>query len=458
MEKPWVVILAAGAGTRMNSTLPKVMHPLCGRPLLWHVLAAAREVSEDQLIVTGFGSRQVEEYFGEGYFYARQEQQLGTGHALQKALAHLPEKGEALVLCGDTPLLEGSLLKKLLDHHRKNNAAATVLTAILEDPTGYGRVMRNAEGGVEGIIEELDAGTEQKAVREINTGGYCFDLGALKKLLPDLPINAQKGEYYLTDLLPLMRRLGLRVEAYPAADPRLALGINDHVQLSEAAAIMRQRINGRLMAAGVAMIDPACVYIDAGVEVGRDTVIYPQTILEGETKVAEGCRLGPGSHLVDTQVEAGVVCRQSVVFESRLSAGALVGPFAHIRPGSVIGPGAKIGDFVEIKNSTIGRGSKVPHLSYVGDARMGSGVNMGAGCIVVNYDGTKKHATTIEEGAFIGCNSNLIAPLTVGQGAFVGAGSTISRDVPPGALAISRSKQENKDGLAGRLLRKKEGK
>jgi bifunctional UDP-N-acetylglucosamine pyrophosphorylase/glucosamine-1-phosphate N-acetyltransferase len=254
-----------------------------------------------------------------------------------------------------------------------------------------------------------------------------------------------------------MLKLGLRVEACLADDPRLALGINDHVQLSEAAAIMRQRINERLMYAGVAMIDPASVYIDAGVEVGRDTVIYPQTILEGETKVAGGCRLGPGTHLVDTQVEKDVVCRQSVVLESRISEGALVGPFAHIRPGSVIGPGVKIGDFVEIKNSTIGRGSKIPHLSYVGDARMGAAVNMGAGCIVVNYDGMKKHPTIVEDGAFVGCNSNLVAPLTVGEGAFIAAGSTVSRDVPPGALAISRSRQENKDGLAKRFLRKKEG-
>ncbi|NLX91583.1 MAG: bifunctional UDP-N-acetylglucosamine diphosphorylase/glucosamine-1-phosphate N-acetyltransferase GlmU [Firmicutes bacterium] len=458
MEKPWAVILAAGAGTRMNSSLPKVLHRLCGKPLLWHVLAAAQEVTDKQVIVTGFGEEQVRDYFGEKYLYVRQDRQLGTGHALQKALPYLPDQGEVLVLCGDTPLLEGTTLGGLITHHRKNKAAATVLTAVLEDPAGYGRVIRDPSGRVEKIVEELDADEKQKAVREINTGSYCFDLGPLKKLLPNLPINSQKGEYYLTDLIPMLLGAGLQVEGYRAGEPSFALGINDHVQLSEAAAVMRRRINEKLMRSGVAMIDPASVYIDAGVEVARDTVIYPQTILEGETKVGEGCRLGPGSHLVDTVVESGVVCRQSVVMESRLSEGAQVGPFANIRPGSLIGPGVKIGDFVEVKNSSIGRGSKVPHLSYVGDANIGSGVNMGAGCIVVNYDGKKKHRTVIEEGAFIGCNSNLVAPLTVGKGAFIGAGSTITRNVPADALSISRSRQENRDGLARKFLGNKEEK
>jgi len=458
MKKPWAVILAAGAGTRMNSSLPKVLHRLCGKPLLWYVLASTQDLSDRQVVVTGFGSEQVRGYFGEQYLYVQQERQLGTGHALRKALPYLPDQGEVLVLCGDTPLLEKRTLNELLDVHRKNEAAATVLTAVLADPTGYGRVIRGPEGQVEEIVEELHANAGQRIVQEINTGSYCFDLRALKKLLPDLRINSQKGEYYLTDLIPLLLQSGLRVEACPVGEPRFALGINNHVQLSEAAAIMRQRINEKLMQGGVAMMDPSSVYIDAGVEVERDTFIYPQTILEGETKVGQGCRLGPGTHLIDTCVEAGVVCRQSVVMESRLCEGAQVGPFANIRPGSVIGPAVKIGDFVEVKNSTIGRGSKVPHLSYVGDARIGTGVNMGAGSIVVNYDGRKKHQTIIEEGAFIGCNSNLVAPLTVGKGAFIGAGSTISKNVPAHAMAIARSKQENRDGLAGRFLGKKEKK
>lgn len=341
MNKSSAVILAAGTGTRMNSSLPKVLHLLCGKPLLWHVLAAAQHVSERQVIVTGFGAEKVKEYFGDKYLYANQDRQLGTGHALQKALPYLPDRGEVLVLCGDTPLLEGGTLEELLAVHRKNEAAATVLTAVLQDPAGYGRVIRSTAGRVEEIVEELHATGEQRAVQEINTGSYCFDLCALKKLLPGLPINSQKGEYYLTDLIPMMLKAGLRVEACQVGEPRSALGINNHIQLADAAAVLRERINMKLMQSGVAMIDPSSVYIDAGVEVGRDTVLYPQTILEGETKVKEGCRLGPGIHLTDTLVEAGVVCRQSVVTGSRLLSGALVGPFAYIRPGSVIGPGDK---------------------------------------------------------------------------------------------------------------------
>ena len=460
MKKPWAVILAAGAGTRMNSSLPKVLHSLCGKPLLWHVLASVSELTDKQIIVTGFAAEQVEGFFGEFYTYVRQEDQLGTGHALSMALPCFPdphnqqEPDEILVLCGDTPLLETHTLKRLLTHHRDNKAAATVLTALLPRPEGYGRIIRGPGGRLTEIVEELHLSEEQRSVQEINTGSYCFNLSSLKEYLPGLPHNAQKGEYYLTDLLPLLLKAGLHVEACPAEEPAFALGINDHIQLAEAAAVMRRRINENLMRSGVAMTDPGTVYIDAGVEVGRDTVIYPQTILQGRTIVGEQCRLGPGTQLTDSLVESGVSCRQSVVTESKLCEGCQVGPFAHLRPGSNIGPGVKIGDFVEVKNSTIGNGSKIPHLTYVGDTDMGAGVNMGAGSIVVNYDGNEKYRTRIEDGAFIGCNSNLIAPVTVGEGAFIGAGSTINKDVPPHAMAIARSKQENRDGWARRFLRK----
>jgi bifunctional UDP-N-acetylglucosamine pyrophosphorylase/glucosamine-1-phosphate N-acetyltransferase len=324
----------------------------------------------------------------------------------------------------------------------------------MEEPSGYGRIIRDGEGRIRAIVEEPDLTPEQRSVREINTGSYCFELQALKKYLPLLPQNKKKGEYYLTDLLPLLLAAGLRVEAYKIDDAVQALGINDRLQLARATSRMRERINAALMLSGVTMIDPATTYIDAGVEIGRDTVIFPQTILEGKTSVGENCRLGPGLQLVDTIVGNGVSCRQSVVLESVLQDGAVIGPFAHIRPGSVIGPGAKIGDFVEIKNSTIGKGSKVPHLSYVGDTQMGPAVNMGAGSIVVNYDGRRKHATSIGEGAFIGCNSNLIAPVSIGSNSFVAAGSTITRDVPSGSLSIARSRQEIKEGMGKRLLKK----
>ena len=454
MVQPLAIILAAGEGTRMKSSLPKVMDPLCGKPMLWYILQSAKAVTSKQLLVIGHGAGQVKDYFGQEYIYVEQRQQLGTGHALQQVLPHLPDSGEVLVLCGDTPLLEKDVLEQLVLTNRRQGAAATVLTAQMEDPYGYGRIIRDGEGRIRGIVEEPDLTPEQRTVREINTGSYCFELQALKKHLPFLPQNKYKGEYYLTDLLPLLLAAGLKVEAYKIDDAVQALGINDRLQLARATSRMRERINAALMLSGVTMIDPATTYIDVGVEIGRDTVIFPQTILEGKTRVGENCRLGPGLQLVDTIVGNSVFCRQSVVLESVLQDGAVIGPFAHIRPGSIIGPGAKIGDFVEIKNSTIGKGSKVPHLSYVGDTQMGPAVNMGAGSIVVNYDGRRKHTTSIGEGAFIGCNSNLIAPVSIGSSSFVAAGSTITHDVPSGSLSISRSRQEIKEGMGKRLLKK----
>lgn len=458
MGQPWAVILAAGAGTRMRSSLPKVLHHLCGRPMLWYVLQSAKAVTSKQLLVIGYGAEQVKSYFGQEYFYVEQRQQLGTGHALQQVLPHLPDRGDVLVLCGDTPLLEEETLKQLLDTHRRQKASATVLTARMADPFGYGRIIRDEQGRIRGIVEELHLTAEQKKVQEINTGSYCFELKALKKYLPLLPQNTVKGEYYLTDLIPMLFEAGLQVASLQIEDARHALGINDRLQLAWAASQMREKINASLMRAGVTMIDPATTYIDTGVEIGRDTVIYPQTILEGKTKIGENCLLGPALHLIDTVVGDGVICRQSVVLESVIQDGAVVGPYAHIRPGSTIGSKAKIGDFVEIKNSSIGEGSKVPHLSYVGDTQMGPAVNMGAGSIVVNFDGRQKHQTIIGEGAFIGCNSNLIAPLNIGSGAFIAAGSTITRDVPSGSLSISRPKQEIKERVGKKFLEKKKEK
>lgn len=458
MEELITVILAAGEGTRMKSSLPKVLHRLCGKPMLWHVLESAGAVTGRQIVIAGYGADQVREYFGEEFFYLEQRERLGTGHALQQSLPHLPETGLALVLCGDAPLLEKEVLQELISYHRQSGASATVLTSRLEDPSGYGRIVRDESGGVQKIVEELHLAPEEKVLKEINTGTYCFDLRALKKHLPVLPKNEIKGEYYLTDLVHMLVEAGLSVKAHLLKDARLALGVNDRFQLSQAAALMRKKINDGLMRAGVTMIDPVSTYIDAGVEVGVDTVIYPQTLLEGETKVGKGCRLGPGAHLIDTRVGDGVLCRHSLVLESVLEDGANVGPYAHIRPGSKIGPSVKIGDFVEIKNSSIGQGSKVPHLSYVGDAELGPGVNMGAGSIIVNYDGRKKHKTVIGEGAFIGCNSNLVAPLNIGKGAFIAAGSTVTRDVPPDSLLISRPEQKIKRELGKRFLKKKNDK
>ncbi len=454
MSQPWAVVLAAGAGTRMNSSLPKVLHKLCGKPMLWHLLRSLTNMTFRQLLVVGYGKEQVMDYFGSEYVYVEQEKQLGTGHALLKALPHLPDSGEVLVLCGDTPLLQEEVLYNFLEHHRSQNSAATILTAEIEDPTGYGRIIRDAGNQVVQIVEQLHLTPSQEKINEINTGSYCFDLSVLKRFLPLLTPNEEKGEYYLTDVLPLILSEGFTIEAFKLNQAEPALGINDRVQLAQATALIRERINRELMTSGVTMIDPASTYIDVDVEVGKDTIIYPQTTLEGNTVVGENCTIGPGTHLVNARVGNKVTCKQSVVTDSSIKDNAQVGPFAHIRPGSSVGNAAKIGNFVEIKNSSIEKESKVPHLSYVGDARIGQRVNFGAGCIVVNYDGNRKHETYIEENAFIGCNSSLIAPLSIGKGAFVAAGSTVNRDVPSDCLAISRADQKNKEKLARRFLKK----
>ena len=448
------VILAAGEGKRMRSALPKVLHPLCGRPLLSYILDSAAAVAKDLVIVIGRGADQVRETIGERWSYAVQEKQLGTGHALMRALPYLPEEGCLLVLCGDTPLLEKGDLERLLRAH--GDSAATVMTAVPPDPTGYGRVIRGQDGSVLRIVEEGDASPEERDIGEINSGTYCFDLKLLRKFLPLLsPKNIQQ-EYYLTDVLPLMREQGYLIgaclnECWPAAQ-----GINDRCQLAEAAAIMRGRINRALMEQGVAMLDPSSTYIDYGVRIEAETVLLPQTLIEGETTIGSGCRIGPGAHLLSAQIGDGVVIRQSVVAESVIESGATVGPFANIRPGCRIGPQVRIGDFVEVKNSTIGAKSKLPHHSYAGDVDIEGEVNIGAGVIVANFDGRRKHRSLIREGAFIGCNSNLISPVEIGAGAFVAAGSTVTDDVPAGALAITRSEQKNCAGLGKRMLGKEE--
>lgn len=451
MGQIWAVVLAAGEGKRMFSRLPKVLHPLCGRPMLSYIAGSAAAVAGEQvIIVTGKGSETVREAMGPRWKYALQEKQLGTGHALMQALPLLPEEGTLLVLCGDTPLLEGRHLEKLLVEHGGN--AATVLTTELADPSGYGRIIRDCSGGLRGIVEESDASTGEKIICEINSGTYCFDMKLLRLFLPRLsPANVQR-EYYLPDIFTLMREQGLRTGICNFEEWQLALGINNRLQLAGAAAIMRERINGSLMLQGVTMIDPSSTYIDYDVVIGPDTVIMPQTVIEGRTVIGSGCRIGPAAQIIDAEIGDEVIFRQSVIEDSVIKSAAQVGPFAYIRPGSSIGSKVKIGDFVEVKNAHIGSEAKVPHLSYVGDADIGSGANLGAGVLVVNFDGRKKHRSSIGQGAFIGCNSNLVSPLEIGAGAFVAAGSTLTRNVPPGALAITRTEQKNIPGEAERLL------
>ena len=452
MGQLWAVVLAAGEGKRMRSRLPKVLHPICGRPMLGYILDSAAAVAGDLVVVIGHEAGLVKEAVGPRWKCVVQQQQLGTGHALLQTLPHLPEEGSLLVLCGDTPLLNAGRLKQLAAAHGRN--AATVASAFLPDPTGYGRIIRDESGLIQRVVEERDASLTEKKIREINTGTYCFDLKLLKRFLPRLSSDNAQGEYYLPDVLALLREQGFALGSYLIEDYRVALGINDRSQLAEAAAIWRERINRDLMLQGVSMIDPCTTYIDYGVSIGPDTVIAPNTIIAGKTKIGSSCEIGPCAHLRDAELHNGVILRHSVVEESLVESGAVVGPFAYIRPGCRIGRKVKIGDFVEVKNSVVGKGTKIPHLSYVGDADIQDAVNLGAGVIIVNYDGRRKHRTAIGNGAFIGCNSNLISPLEIGENAYIAAGSTVTDDVPPGALALGRARQENRPGVAYRLLKK----
>ena len=450
------IILAAGQGTRMKSSTPKVLHDLCGKPMVKHVVDVVSSLTDNIYLVIGHQGEDVKNYLeneGLSLNYVFQEQQYGTAHAVQMALDELPDEGKVLVLCADTPLLREESLEELFQ--MENKTAAFTLTAQVPDPTGYGRILRDKEGFVFSILEDRNTNAKQAKIKEVNTGTYCFNLQHLKKYITQIKPDPIKGEYYLTDIISLMVENNLVVKSLTLNDYRDGLGINDFSQLAEAAAIMRQRINHHLMLAGVNIIDPATTYIDFQAEVGVETVILPQTMITGNTKIGQGCRLGPATTVQNSRVEDGVTIKNSVIEESIIGKESNVGPYAYLRPGTEIGEGVKIGDFVEVKNSHVEEGTKIPHLSYIGDADIESGVNFGAGTIIVNYDGQNKHRTKVEEGAFIGCNSNLIAPIKVGRGSYIAAGSTVNQDVPEESLAFARCRQENKHGLAKRFLKKK---
>ncbi|QIA26169.1 bifunctional UDP-N-acetylglucosamine diphosphorylase/glucosamine-1-phosphate N-acetyltransferase GlmU [Thermaerobacter sp. PB12/4term] len=452
------VILAAGLGKRMRSNRAKVLHPVAGRPMVEHVVRAAEGAGAGRVVVVvGHQGEQVQALLGDRVVYAWQHQPLGTGHAVLQAEAAVAGAQDVLVLYGDTPLLEADLLRQLIDAHRRSGAAATLLTAQLDDPTGYGRIVRDEAGRVVRIVEEADATPPQRAIREVNTGMACFRREPLFDSLRRLtPANAQ-GEYYLVDVVALLHQQGLAVHTVTAPDPRQVEGVNDREALARAEAILRDRIRKRWMAAGVTLIDPASAWIDDDVEIGRDTVIFPNTVVAAGSRIGEGCRLGPGAHITGSVLGNQVQVWYSVVEDSQLGDGCRVGPFSHLRPGCRLAPGVHIGNFAELKNAEVGPGSKVNHHSYLGDAQVGAGVNIGAGTVTVNYDGFRKHRTIIEDEAFIGCNANLVAPVRVGQGAYVAAGSTINQDVPPGALAIARERQVNKEGWAARWRQRARG-
>ncbi|MBP1765619.1 MAG: glmU [Firmicutes bacterium] len=448
MSDLMAVILAAGKGTRMKSALPKVLHQVGGRPMVQHVLHAANEAGVGKnVVVIGFGADSVREYLGNQVEYAVQEQQLGTGHAMLQAKTAIGDfSGTILVLCGDTPLLRGETLKALCQAHRHNQAAATVLTVRMPDPTGYGRVIRDGQGQVLRIVEQKDAGPDELSCDEINTGIYCFQTEALFSALSQITCENQQGEYYLTDVLEILGSGGNRVGAVLAEDYQEMLGINSRAQLAEAEKILRQRKLAEAMNNGVTIMDPASTFIDAGVVIGADTVIYPFTWLEGSTMVGRDCQIGPNTRLQNAVIGDSVTIHFSYGHDCRVADHVTVGPYVHLRPGADLGPNVKVGNFVEVKNSHVGANSKLPHLSYIGDADIGERVNIGCGTITVNYDGVKKYRTTIEDDAFVGCNSNLVAPVTVGEGAYVGAGSTITKEVPAQTLAVARARQTNITG------------
>jgi len=459
--KPTVVILAAGLGTRMKSGLAKALHPLAGRPLLQHVLEAVSGLAAEKIVVVlGHQADRVRK-MAEGYnaTIALQAEQLGTGHAVMQAQEVIAAaKGPVLILCADTPLLTTATLRSIVELHAASRAAVTVMTAVVGEPFGYGRVVRS-KGGITRIIEEKDATTAQKKITEVNAGIYCFEQRFLLEALKSIKNNNAQGEYYLPDTITLARKKKLAVEGLVCGDPDEVLGVNTRIDLSRAEDIMRSRINRAWMLAGVTMLDPNATFIGSEVSLGSDCILYPNVRLEGKTAIGKGCTLFPGSRILDSTIGNEVTIKDcSVIEQSSISDNASVGPFAHLRPGSVIGARARIGNFVEIKKSSIGEGSKANHLAYIGDATVGKDVNIGAGVITCNYDGFEKFPTIIEDGVFVGSDSQLVAPVRIGRGALIGAGSTITRNVPADALAISRAPQDLREGFAARRRKMKQKK
>ena len=449
-----VIVLAAGKGTRMKSELPKVLHRAAGRSLLGWVLAAVDPLEADEIVaVIGHGADAVVEALPSSAVSVVQEPQLGTGDAVRVGLSGCGDAVDTvLIVPGDMPLLEARTLASLVEAHRDQSAAATVLTVKMDDPTGYGRIERRWTQVV-GIVEERDADERQRGIDEVNTSVYVFDAALLADALGRLGRDNSQGEYYLTDVIGILDADGHTVVGV-IADAVEGTGVNSHVQLAGVGEVLRQRINEQLMTDGVAMVDPSRVYIDAGVVVEPGATVYPDVYLEGDTTVGIGAVVGPSVHACDTSIAAGAAVRFSVLNGAVVGSGATVGPFTYLRPGTDLREGSKAGAFVEIKNSQVGSGSKVPHLSYIGDTTIGEASNIGAATVTVNYDGFEKHRTTIGDRVKIGSDTMLVAPVTIGDDAYTGAGSVITHDVPPGALAIERSHQKEIPGYADKRKRR----
>ncbi|CAM2858292.1 bifunctional UDP-N-acetylglucosamine diphosphorylase/glucosamine-1-phosphate N-acetyltransferase GlmU [Hathewaya histolytica] len=441
------IILAAGEGKRMKSSLPKVLHKVCGKEMVNHVIDNLKSAGiQDINLVVGKGADKVKEGTKDRKItYSFQDKQLGTGHAAMCAQEFLSnKKGTVAIFVGDGPLITKQMVEKLFEFHTDGEYKATVITSILEEPAKYGRIIRNSSGEVEKIVEFKDCNEEEVQVNEINSGMYCFDIELLLENLHKLNNNNAQGEYYLTDVIEIFKTQGLKVGAFTVPVEEIT-AVNSKVELSNAEIIMRKRINKMHMENGVTLIDPNNTYIGSEVEIGSDTIIYPGNVIEGKTVIKEGCMLYPNSRIKDSIIGAQVTIQSSVVLDSNIGENTTVGPFAYIRPDSNIGKNARIGDFVEIKKSTIGDNTKVSHLTYIGDSEVGSKCNFGCGTVIVNYDGKEKHKTIIGDNVFIGCNANLISPVEIKNNSYVAAGSTITKEVPEGSLAIARARQTNID-------------
>jgi bifunctional UDP-N-acetylglucosamine pyrophosphorylase/glucosamine-1-phosphate N-acetyltransferase len=447
-----VIILAAGLGTRMKSATIKILHRAAGRPIIDYVLDLAGEVSgRPPIMVIGHQREAVQEAVGKRARYVVQEEQKGTGHAVLQAAGLAEGKGHVLILSGDVPLTRPETLRRLLEEHERSRNALTLLTMKLDDPDMYGRIVRDDTDAVVRIVEANDATDDEKRINEVNAGIYVFDGGHLFDNLRNLSTNNAQGEYYLTDLLGALRSAGKRVGAIVAADPIEALGVNSRADLASVEGEIQRRVVARLMKEGVTFRNPGTVVIDSTVAIGNDTVVYPFVTIEGVTKIGSRCVIEPGVHLINVTAGDNVHFKTGTVAENAVIGDeASVGPYAHLRPGSRLGRRVKIGNFVETKKAVFGDGAKASHLSYIGDAGVGADVNIGAGTITCNYDGAKKHETVIEDGVFIGSDTQLVAPVRIGKGAYVGAGSTITKDVPPNALALSRTPQRIIEGWAAR--------
>lgn len=441
------IILAAGKGTRMKSALPKVVHKVCGKEMVNHVINVSKKSGVSEIVaILGHGSEVVKDVLPTDTKIAMQTEQLGTGHAVMMANDYITEDDTIVVLCGDTPLVNSDTLENLFKYHIENGYHATVLTTKVDNPTGYGRIIRDENQDLLKIVEQKDANEEEKLVNEINSGIYCFNGKSLKEALSKINNNNAQGEYYLTDTVEIMRDNNLKVGAFNGATIEELMGVNSRVELSKAEEIMRRRINTMHMVNGVTIIDINNTYIEADVEIGNDTIVYPGVMLKGNTKIGTNCKIGMNTSISNSIIGNETEIESSTIIDSKVGNNTTVGPYAYLRPKSDVRNNVKIGDFVEVKNSTIEDNSKASHLAYIGDAHVGKNVNIGCGTVFVNYDGKNKFKSIVKDGAFIGSNSNLVAPVTVEENGYIATGSTITDDVPQGSLAIARQRQVVKEG------------